>query len=269
MLRIRKRARILLVAAFLTGPSSVLFSSSIGGQPVGSKDSVSKDITIKSYKGFMKEENRSGGFLIEDIFGPADLKAAGPVKIKRIEGDLKLTTRIGDIEIGEAKGQVAATAESGNININKAHKHVSLSAEMGEVIVQSAKSVDVKNILGGDVKLLGIEEYSTVATRGNILCVINTNTPPTNLCTLSSKEGDVTLYLPKRIGADIEIWVPLSKEPQREIHFESDFPFTKFDQRYQADLFLILSAQINGGGSKIHIDIERGNIYLRSTQASH
>ncbi len=269
MLRIRIKVQILIVAVFLMGLSSVLFSSSIGGQPEGSRDSLSKDITIKSYKGFMREENRGGGFSIDDIFGSAELKAAGPVKIKRIEGDLKLTTRIGDIEIGEAKGQVAATAESGNININKAYKHVSLSAEMGEVIVHSAKSAEVKNILGGDVKLLGIEEYSKVSTRGNILCIINSNPPPSDLCTLNSKEGDVTLYLPKKTGADIEIWVPLSKEPQREIHFESDFAFTKFDQRYQADRFLILTAQINGGGSKIHIDIEKGNIYLRSTQASH
>jgi len=226
-----------------------------------------EDITIKNHWGSLKMENLKGGFWIENIFGNAGLKATGSIKIGRIDGNLNVTTPIGDIEIGEAKGRIQAVTGSGNINIDKAHKHVFLEADLGEIIVRSASSAEVINNLGGDVKLLDVKEYSKVVTRGNILLVMNKNSSRSELCSLSSKEGDVTLYLPETMGADIEIWVPLSEDPKREAHFESDFTFSKFDQRCLANRILILTSQINGGGGKIHIEIEKGNIYLRALQA--
>lgn len=252
-----------MIMGGLVSSASVHAQAAIGAKP----DRPSEDIAMKDHIGPMKMVNLKGGFQIENVYGNAELKATGSVKIRRIDGDLIVTTPIGDIEIGEAKGKIKAATGSGNINIEKALKHISLEADLGEIIVQSAESVEVLNNLGGDVKLMDVKKYSKVVTRGNILLVMNKNRSNSELCSLSSKEGDVTLYVPESMGADIEVWVPLSEDPKREAHIESDFTFSKFDQRCLANRVLILTSQINGGGGKIHIEIEKGNIYLRALQA--
>lgn len=263
------RRRINIIMAVLMSVVSLVSSASVQAQTANEKSPsrLFEDITIKDHRGSMKMANPRGGFQIENIYGNAELKAAGSVKIRRIDGNLDVITPIGDIEIGEAKGKIKAITGSGNINVDKANKHVYLGAELGEIIVGSAESVEIVNNLGGDVKLMDVKEYSKVVTRGNILLVMNKNSSRSELCSLSSREGDVTLYVPETMGADIEIYVPLSEDPKREAHFESDFTFSKFDQQCLANRVLILTSQINGGGGKIHIEIDKGNIYLRALQA--
>ena len=261
--------RILIGEAVLA--SAVLFILSASAWPLDSIQSTSsrpfEDINIREHKGRFESVNQKGGFRIENIYGSADLKATGSVKVQRVDGDLRVTTQIGDIDVGEVKGRIIASTGSGNIRIEKAHKHVSLGTEFGEIIVESAASVKIKNGLGGDVKLLDIQESADVVTRGNIHLALNGKAFRSDLCSLASKEGDITLYLPEHTGADIEIRVPLSEDPKREAHFESDFAFTKFDQKCLANRILILTVQINGGGGKILLQIEKGNVYLRATKA--
>ena len=71
------------------------------------------------------------------------------------------------------------------------------------------------------------------------------------MCSLSSTEGDITIYVPETLGADIEIQIPLADDPNREARIESDIKFSQFQQRCLQKEILILSTQINGGGGKI------------------
>jgi len=250
---------------------AALLASSLFAQiPAAAKGSPAlpfEDITIKSHKGRIAMANLKGGFRIGEVQGSADLNAAGSVRIERIDGPLKVTASIGDIEVGEASGDVRASAGSGNISIEKAARDVFLQAELGEIIVGSARSVEILNAQGGDVKLLDVHSHAKVVTKGNISLVWNGGRPGTELCSLASREGDITVYVPATLGADIEISVPLSEDSKRESHFESDFSFTRFDQRCLANRTLILTSQINGGGAKIRLEIEKGNVYLRAVTA--
>jgi acetolactate synthase regulatory subunit len=255
----------------LTFSIAVLLASSLFSQiPAAAKVSSVlpfEDITIKNHKGRIVMANLKGGFRIGEVQGSAELDAAGSVKIERIAGPLRVKTSIGDIEVGDAGGDVRASAGSGNISIEKAAGDVFLQSELGEIIVGSARSIEVLNAQGGDVKVLDVRGHVKVVTKGNISVVWNRHDAGADLCSLASREGDITIYVPVTLGADIEISVPLSEDSKRESHFESDFSFTRFDQRCLANQTLILTAQINGGGAKIHLEIERGNVYLRAATA--
>lgn len=248
---------IILNCCFLCAPASEGKSTSLAPE----------DIIIKNHIGPMKMTNPNGGYIIDNIFGNAELKAAGSIRIGKIDGDLTVSTPIGDIEIGEATGNVAIDSQAGNVSINKAHKHVFVEAGLGEVVIQSAKSVEVNNISGGDVKVLDVTEYSKIVTRGSILLVMNNVNSRSELCNLSSSEGDISLHLPENMGADIEIQIPLSEDPNRETRIESDFAFSMFKQRCLEKQLLILTTIINKGGGKINLYLAKGNIYFRALQA--
>ena len=236
-----------------------------------SNPSAGDDIRIKNCTGPINKTNPDGGYIIDSISGNAELKASGSIRIGRVEGSLAAITPIGDIDIGEVKGNLKAITKAGNVNINKAYKHVFVESALGEVVINSAKSVHVNNLFGGDVKVLDVSGYSKVMTRGNILIVLNKGNSQAELCDLASTAGDITLYIPENLGADIEIKIPLSEDPNREARIESDFAFLKFKQRCQEKRILILTTSINNGGGKIKFFIERGNIYIRSsrTESSH
>ena len=134
-----------------------------------------EDIRIKNYNGTMKMANPKGGYIVDHISGDAFLKATGSIRIGSISGNLEAMTPVGDIDIGEANGNVKAISHSGNVNIQRAHKHASVEAGLGEVVIQSAKTVDVENNFGGDVKLLDVLEYSKVVASFEIEKIFKTS----------------------------------------------------------------------------------------------
>ena len=223
-----------------------------------------EDIRIKNYNGFLNVKNPNGGYVIDNISGSAELKATGSIVIGKIDGDLMASTPIGDIEIGEAMGNVRINSQAGNVSINKAQKHVFVEAGLGEVVIQSAKSVQVNNILGGDVKLLDILGYSNVSTNGNILLIVNDQFNGLNLCDLSTTEGDITIYIPRGLGVNIEIKTPFSPNTEKETRIKSDFAFDTLNQKYEKGYYFVITTKINNGGSKMNLQVNKGDIYLKN-----
>ena len=227
--------------------------------------STNDDIQIDQYKGDLKMTNPNGGFLVGNVSGRCELRAnGGPLKIGVISGDLIATTSAGDIEIVEAQGNVEAITRAGNILIEKALQHVYAETVLGEIVIHSAKSVEAKNIVGGDVKLYYISGYSKVATSGNILLVVSEKISGINVCDLGSTEGDITIYLPENFGADIEIRTPISRDPTKETRIESDFNLSVLNQSYEDGQFLNMTTQINEGGRKVKLFIDKGDIYIKA-----
>lgn len=224
-----------------------------------------EDIYIKNHDGNLKMQNPKGGFLIDSVDGNCDVTTyAGPIKIGFASGDVVAITSLGDIEISEAKGNVKAISGGGNIRIKRAFGDVYAETVLGEITIDFAKSVEAKTILGGDIKIYDILEYAEVNTNSNILLVVNKETSGSYLCDLKSMVGDITLYLPKKMGANLEIKIPLSKDSSKENRIESDFPFSVLHQKHQDGQNLMISTSINKGGKKVKLFINKGDIYLKA-----
>ena len=210
--------------------------------------------------------NTNGGFFIGKIYGNCEVSSAGgPLNFDLITGSLKATTQGGNIDVGEVKGAVSVKTTSGNIQIRAPHKHVFAETELGEITIKSAKSVEARNIIGGDIKILGLSGYANINSRGNILLIVQENFSGPKLCDLISWEGDITISFAEDFGADIEIRTPITMDLWRETRIESEFTFSDFKQRYQQveeDQILVISTRINHGGVKINLFVDKGDIFF-------
>ena len=221
------------------------------------------DIFIKFHTGDLNMTNPQGGFIIENVLGNCTVTSAGgSLHFGRIQGYLKGTTRAGDIIVKEVFGEAYVSTHAGNIQIDKSHDHVFAQTNLGEIIIQSAKSAEVKSINGGDAKIMNVSGYSKVAARGNILLITKNEFSGDTLCDLSTTNGDITIYLPEDFGADIEINPPITMDVWRETRIESDFSFIDFRHKYEKNQILKISTSINGGGVKINLYVEKGNVSL-------
>jgi len=257
-------------ASFASSPSVLFADEASGDQRTKPPAQPDENIVIQNHKGSITKENPKGGFVVDKVTGDIELIANGSISVGLVEGNLNAVTTAGDIKIEDVRGTITAIAQVGNITIQKALKHVFAQAGIGEIIVHSAPSAEVRNIFGGDVKILGASKWAKVVTKGNIVVVLNVepNVEPNSseICNLSSTEGDITLYLPENLGADIEIRMPLSKDPKKETHIVSAFTLKKFMQKCDMENILTLSTSINNGGEKINLYIEKGNIFIKIHQ---
>ena len=254
-------------ASFASSPSVPFSDASSSDQATKSPSQSDENIVIQNHIGPITKDNPKGGFVVDKVTGNVELRANGSITIGLVEGNINVVTTAGDIKVEDVKGTVTAVTQVGNITIQKALKHVFAQAEMGEIIVHSAPTVEVHNIFGGDVKILGATRWARVATKGNIVAVLNVVPNASEICNLSSTEGDITLYLPDNLGADIEIRMPLSRDPKRETRIVSAFTLKKFMQKCDLENILTLSTSINNGGDKINLYIEKGNVFIKKIKA--
>ena len=254
-------------ASFASSPSVPFSGASSSDQATKPPVLSEENIVIQNHMGSITKDNPKGGFVVDKVTGNVELRANGSITIGLVEGNVNAVTTAGDINVEDVQGTVTAVTQVGNITIQKALKHVFAQAEMGEIIVHSAPTVEVRNIFGGDVKILGAAKWAKVGTKGNIVAVLNVVQSSSEICNLSSTEGDITLYLPDNLDADIEIRMPLSGDPKRETRVVSAFTLKKFMQKCDIDNILTLSTTINNGGDKINLYIEKGNVFIKKIKA--
>ena len=218
---------------------------------------------MESYKGNFKSRNEKGGFLIGTVDGNCEIySGGGPLTFKKIAGNLLAETVTGDIDVGEVGGTARLITQSGDICISSCTKGLYAETGLGEIVIQSANDVEAKNIYGGDVKIFDLHGYARIDAVGNIMLIVNNMFSGGQLCDLSSKEGDIILYLPEDFSASLEIKTPVLTDPSRETRIESNFPFTQFKQRYQEGKILVISTQIKTGKVKLSLYIEKGNVHI-------
>ena len=220
---------------------------------------------IHTYKGNLTLSKPNGKIFIEKVMGNCEVSTgAGSLYLGVVEGDVIATTDAGDVEIEEVGGAAKVFTKSGNIHIKRAKNFVTAETSIGEIIIESAKFVHAKNITGGDTKVFNLLGYADVESAGNILIMLDNKFSGSKICDLSSELGDITVYLPEDLGANITIKTPITMDPKRRTRIESDFYFKGFDQRCgPKEQFFYMTTAINNGGRKINFFIDKGNIYIR------
>ena len=224
-------------------------------------ENFSDDIIIEKYNGFLKKENKQGGFRIGEIKGNAMLTANGSIRIRSMEGNLFAVSTAGDIIIEEIQGNARVTCRAGNIDI-KSFKHVIAQSELGEIIIRQAESVEIENLHGGDVKILNVSKWSRVKTRGSIWYSIPYIPAGSEICELYSREGDIGLTFSEELNADLKIHLPI-KGPQSPELFLATQINIGFYKIQCLNNTLTISTRINQGGKKISLFLEKGgHIFL-------
>jgi DUF4097 and DUF4098 domain-containing protein YvlB len=251
--------RIVRIGRALRGGVLFLLSLPLLASPVAFQD----NIYIKSHRGDYQKTNTKGGFVIDSIVGNCVVDSTGgSLQFGRIQGNLTGTTRGGDIRVAQVEGNARLCTQAGNILIQKAKGKVSAEAGLGEIVIEQAGSVTAKTINGGDIKIRGVSGFVEAQAKGNVTFITDGSYEGDVLCDLAAGEGDIMLYIPEGLGVSLVIKTPVFMDSSRETRIRSDFNFAEFKQTYVTEQTLILSSNINNGGKKIHLTIDKGDVYI-------
>jgi hypothetical protein len=165
---------------------------------------------------------------VDDIGGNADISTGGGnVKVGNVSGSAELNTGGGNIKLEAATGKVEVNTGAGNISL--------------------------ENIKGGI-------EANTGA--GNISAKLIPDGK--NVSELNSGVGNITLYVPESakvtIVATVNVHVWNDDESELQ-NIKSEFALTNVN-RYRNKKQIEATFKLNGGGSKIELNVAMGEIEI-------
>ena len=199
--------------------------------PIGVSVSASSQvgtIVISGTKGEVSVETQSASVEVSDVVGHGDFESVhGRLALQRLEGDISVASMSGSVAITEVKGSLQVETTAGSTTVDRA-----------DLMELEFSSVSDNFTFSGTLSPAGRHQIETVG-------------------------GTITLRFPENFGATLEVstW-------NGQFH-PVDFPVTlqpntgggrgRTSQRQQFT--------INGGGAKIEIETNSGDVYLRKIGA--
>ena len=256
---------------------------------------VDGDIEIGPADSQINAGTTDGNIEIADVKGSITARAVdGDIDIRNTQGTVNADAVDGNIDIRHSTGEVSASTTDGDIEIRNTQGAVNVNTVDGRIeTMTTAGNVDAST-LEGDIGLFDTRGYvKAQATRGSIEVGVartnrvsdpnNTGGPslppdsespdtdqdPEILCNLETIEGDVTVYLPDDLAASVEAegssgGLLLSRLWREEVgHINSDFGLNQSEWGVFFYRQSEASGDINGGGDRIRLKTNSGNIYIK------
>ncbi len=223
-----------------------------------------------------------GNIKVGDINSDADISTAGgDMKIGNINGMADISTAGGNIKIGYIKGGADVSSAGGNISVDNIGGNADISTGGGNVKVGSVSGSAELNTGGGNISLeaaTGKVEVNTGAGNINLENIkggIEANTGAGNIYAklipdgesvseLNTGVGNITLYVPASakvtivVTAHVQMW-----DDESELqNIKSEFAPTTVN-RYRNKKQIEVTFELNGGGSKIELNVALGEIEIK------
>jgi len=223
-----------------------------------------------------------GNIKVGDINSDADISTAGgDMKIGNINGMADISTAGGNIKIGYIKGGADVSSAGGNISVDNIGGNADISTGGGNVKVGSVSGSAELNTGGGNISLeaaTGKVEVNTGAGNINLENIkggIEANTGAGNIYAklipdgesvseLNTGVGNITLYVPASAKvtivatAHVQMW-----DDESELqNIKSEFTPTTVN-RYRNKKQIEVTFELNGGGSKIELNVALGEIEIK------
>ena len=208
----------------------------------------------------------SGDVEIHSNGGPASVgtiggsvrcySGGGPIRAVRIKGNAYFETNGGDIRLGEVGGEVRAFTAAGGIRIDRADAGVFADTLGGPIEIGGATAVQSMSAAGA-IHLNNVSgSLQAVTESGGIVAEL---LPGGTLrdSSLSTRAGDITVWIPSNMGVTIDAECSVSQSPQPIV---SDFAGLRIEQRRASTVAL---GKINGGGPRLRLTGVGGRIEIR------
>ena len=229
---------------------------------------VDGNIEINSTRGHVMVRTTDGDIEIRNTLGTVVANSVdGDIDIRHVTDDVSATTTDGDIAIRDAQRAVNANTVDGNIETDTTDGEIDAGALDGNIHLFDARgSVKAQAIRGS------IEVYVARTGRDSEQTEIDkldTALDPETQRNLETTEGDVTIHLPEDLPATIEAegssgGLLLSRLWRDDLgHIHSDFGMNKSEWGVFFYVQSEASGDINGGGGRIRLKTNSGNIYIK------
>ena len=227
-------------------PTPKIQSPIVGGSFVFSFPDRIADVSIGEVRGNARVDIAAGTIELQAVFGDCfTATQGGPLILGEIMGNLQSRTGAGDVLVRAAKLGGDIRTGGGNIQVLYVGGPTLLQTGGGDIIVRQAAGPIEARTPSGDITLSidpSIKSQRMEAHTAN---------------------GSVTLSLTTRYGADIDATIVTSDPEGNSIH--SDFPLTiRREQVSGGKTRIRATGKINGGGERVELSAENGDITLNS-----
>jgi TonB family protein len=230
-------------------------------------------------------ETEGGHIQVQDVAG--DLRAftaGGHINAGNIVGDASLRSGGGHIRAGQIGGRADLQTDGGNITVGQAGNLVSVRTGGGQIDFGEVRGSVRAQTGGGGIRIMYVSGPMEVESSAGSICLtrvagtvraataggtitawINPDAPSSGgtvhlpgLSQLTSGNGDIVVYLPRNLAADIDATV----DSGGERHIEADPALALHIQgRLNGPVHAL--AALNGGGPPLKLRTTAGKIRLQ------
>jgi TonB family protein len=268
--------------AFLKTQGGNISAGSVGGtgyreiprgRPVARLETEGGHIKVYQVTGDLTAFTAGGHINAGNITGDASLHSGGGhIRARQIGGRADLETAGGNITVGKAASFVSVHTGGGQIDFGEVGGSVRAQTGGGGIhVIYVSGPMEVESN-GGSICLTGASGAVQAATSGgSITAWINPNAPagngPVRLeapSQLASGTGDIIVYLPRNLAANIDAFVANGTEHYIEadsaLHMIMQGPMNGIGQVHAM-------AILNGGGAPLKLRTTGGKIRLQYVDA--
>lgn len=250
------------------------------------------NITLPEIDGAATLNNHRGKTIFEGASGNVRIKQhRGDIAVQRAGGDLSLDAHRSEMRVGTAAGSVTVHAHHGTLAIDhvggeflaensrgsiKAARvdgravvknrrgNIALRNVGSEVAVENGRgATHLENIAGpislrvdrGDIAIENPEAGVAIQSRGGRVAV-RAHKPIDGDYAIQNKQGAIELAIPEGSAVDVHGYVGRGQ-------IKTDLPLSVTDTSRTSQ---VVSGRLNGGGSKIALELNQGNLILRSDE---
>lgn len=220
-------------------------------------DAIAGRIMVDRVGGDVEIHSNGGPAAVGTIGGSVRCySGGGPIRAVHVSGSAYFETNGGDIRVGEVGGQVQAFTAAGGIRIDHAGAGVFADTLGGPVEISDAASVQCRSAAGA-IRLNNVSGSLRAATEsGSIVAEILAGHPLLD-SELSTRAGDIIVWIPSNMGVTVEAECSGSQSPQPIV---SDFAGLRIEPRRSSTIAL---GNINGGGPRLRLTGAGGRIEIR------
>ncbi len=206
-------------------------------------------IDLKSLKGDLQFHTSGGGLNLTGISGNVKGRTSGGgITMYDCHEILDLHTSGGGISVDKASGTLSLKTSGGGLNLSNISGNINAKTSGGGIDARDIKGELITSTTGGSIHLEGIAGNVEARTSGgNIHAdVLSFN----NFLTLSTSGGNIVVDMPLNKGMDLDISGENINTPA----------FTNFNGTKSKK---VLGGTINGGGAKVQLSANSGNVTIK------
>lgn len=191
---------------------------------------------------------------------------AGEITLGTVGGDCEAISYGGPINLGDISGALDARTSAGDVNVRAARKGGLVSTEGGNVEVFYAGGPMTLFSGGGDILLRSAHAAVRAETRSGDITVMFDPMIRTSPVELHANEGNIVLNVSPAFAGDFEAVIVTSSDDAN--HIQSDVPGLSLIKERVGDRTVIRAVgKSNGGGEKVSLRAEFGDIHIRTRPA--
>ncbi len=201
---------------------------------------------------------------VGEIRGDAHVETgAGEVEIGVVFGSCSVMSRGGPLSLGDMLGPLNAHTGAGDVTVRSARRGGEISTGGGLIRLMAAGGPTILRSGGGDIIVRQASAAIDAETSSGDITITVDPSGRTEKITARSAQGNIVLNVKPQFAADIDATVVVSDNNANAI--QSDFPgLTTRREQVNGKTLIRATGKINGGGEKVELYAEDGNILITS-----